>query len=181
MIRDISKLEEASISETSVDWYHTTRSHNPVDGHLHSTILSSCHQEANAWNTFLRNLSGSSASVPIDLLYRVFCGQFLVLRFVFLRPCPVRKFHVNKIDYQRFRNYQRLILKIIRALRRISGSFMHLVSKIPWCGPSLLFTLRSYTMFFMYPIHGDLWGMRSGDRSGQFCRPPRPIHRPGNW
>jgi hypothetical protein len=34
--------------------------------------------------------------------------------------------------------------------------------------------------FSCKPIHWNLGGVRSGDRSGQFCRPPRPIHRTGN-
>jgi hypothetical protein len=41
----------------------------------------------------------------------------------------------------------------------------------------LLGLLCVHTPYFSCnPIHGNLRGVRSGDRSGQFCGPPRPIH-----
>jgi hypothetical protein len=74
-----------------------------------------------------------------------------------------------------------LKFRIIWTLKETSGSFMHLSAlKIEWNSSSLLFTLHSCTMFFMWTHTCKSSRVRSSDHGGQFCGPPRPIHQSGN-
>jgi hypothetical protein len=65
--------------------------------------------------------------------------------------------------------------------RRTAGSLMCLAAfKLAEVVRLFVSILRSDTMFFMKPYIWKPKGLRSGDRGGQFCLQPRPIHRSVN-
>jgi hypothetical protein len=99
-------------------------------------------------------------------IYRV-PGNFVSI-FQDLIPeiIPSQKYHKHWSDSQRQRNYGCLKIKI-----RASCS----IEKFDYVVP-IFYSLFVRTPYFFIGI----LGVRSGDRSGQFCGPPRPIHRSRN-
>jgi hypothetical protein len=110
-------------------------------------------------------------------LYRVSGDFMIILQDLIPEIIPSQKYQWTQVRFSTVRSYG---FKMIWSLRRTSGSFMGLAASKIRCSSSPLFTLRSNTRFFMQPHTFKLRGARSGDRSGQFCGPPRPIHRSGN-